>query len=61
MIPMVTVVAAALLTQEPITISFLIGGVIVLTGVYVGALSHPRKEPVTVAAKEQEAFAHRCA
>lgn len=59
-IPMVTVVAAALLTHEAITISFLIGGVIVLAGVYVGALSHPRKEPVTVAAREQEAFANRC-
>jgi drug/metabolite transporter (DMT)-like permease len=59
-IPLVTVIAAALLTHERITLTIVLGGLIVLAGVYVGALSHPRKEPATVAARQQEAFAQRC-
>lgn len=59
-IPLVTVVAAAFLTKEPITTNIVIGGVIVLAGVYIGALSHPRKEPATAIARQSEALVQRC-
>jgi drug/metabolite transporter (DMT)-like permease len=39
LMPIVSAGAGALLLDEPITTSLLLGGVIVLAGVYVGALS----------------------
>jgi drug/metabolite transporter (DMT)-like permease len=43
-IPLVTVVVAAILSHEPITLSFLLGAVLVLAGVFVGALMPARKK-----------------
>jgi len=40
--PLVTVVAASLLTGETPTVTFLGGSLLVLVGVYVGALSSPK-------------------
>lgn len=40
--PLVTVIAASLLTGETPTLTFLAGSFLVLVGVYVGALSAPR-------------------
>lgn len=39
--PVATVIIAALLTEEVITISFVIGGAIVLVGVWLGAIRSP--------------------
>lgn len=49
LMPIVTVALAALLTGEQITPSFLVGGVVVLGGVYVGAFLTfgPRRTPAT--------------
>jgi len=47
-IPLVTVIIAALLTKEQITINFLIGAALVLTGVLVGALLPGKKKTVEV-------------
>jgi len=47
-IPLVTVIIAALLTREQITINFLIGAALVLTGVLVGALLPGKKKTVEV-------------
>jgi drug/metabolite transporter (DMT)-like permease len=47
-IPLVTVVVAAVLSNEPITANFLIGAVLVLGGVFVGALLPARKKPEVV-------------
>ena len=44
LIPVVTVVLAALFTDENITLIFLAGSVVVLLGVYVGALAKGKKE-----------------
>ena len=41
LIPLVTVPVSAWLQDEPITASFVVGSVLVLVGVYVGALRHP--------------------
>jgi len=38
LMPFVTVVAAALLAQETISVIFLLGGILVIAGVYIGAL-----------------------
>jgi drug/metabolite transporter (DMT)-like permease len=49
LIPIVTVVLASLVTDETISLFFLIGAAVVLTGVYVGALmsaKKPAKAPV---------------
>jgi drug/metabolite transporter (DMT)-like permease len=40
--PLVAIVTGAVLLQEPVQPSFLIGGAVVLVGVYVGALYRPR-------------------
>jgi drug/metabolite transporter (DMT)-like permease len=42
-IPLVTAVVAALLSHEPITVSFVAGAVLVLAGVFVGALMPARR------------------
>lgn len=47
-IPLVTVIIAALLTKEQITINFLIGAALVLTGVLVGALLPGRKKATEI-------------
>jgi drug/metabolite transporter (DMT)-like permease len=44
--PLVTVAAAALLAGESPTTGFLWGSLLVLLGVYVGALSSPKTDPV---------------
>jgi drug/metabolite transporter (DMT)-like permease len=40
LIPFVTVILSAWLDNEPLTAGLLVGGLLVLTGVYVGALRH---------------------
>jgi drug/metabolite transporter (DMT)-like permease len=45
LIPLVTVIVAAVLANEQITINFLIGSVLVLVGVLVGALLPGRQKP----------------
>jgi len=47
-IPLVTVIIAALLTNEQITVNFLIGSALVLTGVLVGALLPGKKKTIEV-------------
>jgi drug/metabolite transporter (DMT)-like permease len=48
LIPLVTVIIAALLTHEQISVNFLIGAALVLTGVFVGALLPSKKNAVVV-------------
>jgi drug/metabolite transporter (DMT)-like permease len=43
-IPLITVLVAAVLTEEQITANFLIGAVLVLTGVFVGVLLPGKKK-----------------
>jgi len=58
LMPIVAALGAALILDEPIGVSLVIGGAIVLAGVYVGALgSKPAPIP---AAPDQEALALRC-
>ena len=45
LIPFVTVVLSAWLDEEPVTLGLVVGGLLVLVGVYVGALRQPRGEP----------------
>jgi drug/metabolite transporter (DMT)-like permease len=45
LIPLVTVALSAWLDDEPITSGLIAGGLLVLTGVYVGALRTPRPRP----------------
>jgi drug/metabolite transporter (DMT)-like permease len=45
LIPIVTVVLSSWLDEEPITASFVIGGLFVILGVYIGALRPSRAEP----------------
>ena len=56
--PLVAAVLAAVLLDEPIGVSLLIGGAIVLAGVYVGALA--TKQTPVPADPNQEALAFRC-
>jgi drug/metabolite transporter (DMT)-like permease len=58
LMPLVAVVLAAVLLDEPIGVSLLIGGAIVLAGVYVGALA--TKQTPVPADPDQEALAFRC-
>lgn len=58
LMPFVSAIAAALILDEPIGSSLVIGGAIVLVGVYLGALSSPTT-PVP-AEPDQEALAFRC-
>jgi drug/metabolite transporter (DMT)-like permease len=43
LLPFVTVLASAFLGQEQITPNFLLGGVLLLLGVYIGALRKPKQ------------------
>jgi drug/metabolite transporter (DMT)-like permease len=45
LMPLVTVALAAVLTDERITLSFVLGGAVILAGVYVGAFLKGRGEP----------------
>lgn len=45
LIPFVTVVLSAWLDQEPVTGGLVLGGLLILAGVYVGALRRAREEP----------------
>jgi drug/metabolite transporter (DMT)-like permease len=58
LMPFVSAIAAALILDEPIGTSLVIGGAIVLVGVYLGALSSSTT-PVP-AEPDQEALAFRC-
>ena len=44
--PLVAIVLGAVLFDEPVQPSFLLGGAIVLAGVYVGAIYRPKADPV---------------
>lgn len=44
LIPVITVIVGSLLASEPITLPMVIGGAIVLAGVYIGALAGTPKE-----------------
>lgn len=46
LLPLVTMVAAALIAREEITLNFLLGAVLVLAGVFVGALLPSKAAPV---------------
>jgi len=50
LIPFVTVVLSAWLDQEPVTLGLVVGGLLVLVGVYVGALRQARASPATAGA-----------
>jgi len=43
--PLVAIVLGAVLLNEPVQPSFLVGGAIVLLGVYLGAVYRPRRRP----------------
>lgn len=58
LMPLVAVLLGAWLVAEPVTAGVVFGGVIVLAGVYVGALSRARV-PIPASA-EKEALAQRC-
>ena len=45
LVPIVTVILASILTDETIPLIFLVGAMVVLAGVYVGALMPGRKDP----------------
>jgi len=49
--PLVAIVLGAVLYAEPVRPSFLLGGLIVLVGVYVGAIYHPKVAAVEPAAE----------
>ena len=46
LIPVVTVALSAWLDDEPLTADLILGGLLVLVGVYIGALRSPASEPV---------------
>ena len=58
LMPFVAAIAGALLLDERISTSLVIGGAIVLAGVYLGALSGGT--PPSTAPPDQEALALRC-
>ena len=48
-LPLTAVIAAAIMLREPITLSMVLGGLVVLAGVYIGALARtPAVEPAPV-------------
>lgn len=49
LIPVITVIVGSLLASEAITLPMVVGGVIVLVGVYIGALAGTPEEPATAA------------
>lgn len=52
LMPIVTMIGGAIMVGEPITATGVTGGAVVLTGVYVGALWHPKTRPVPPAQGE---------
>jgi drug/metabolite transporter (DMT)-like permease len=50
LIPFVTVVLSAWLDQEPVTSGLVLGGLLILAGVYVGALRPARGSPTSAEA-----------
>ena len=50
-IPFVTIVLSAWLDNEPVGVGLVLGGLLVLAGVYVGALRPARITPAAVNAK----------
>jgi drug/metabolite transporter (DMT)-like permease len=48
--PIVAIVLGAVLLREPVQPSFLVGGAIVLAGVYIGAIYRPRRPAADVSA-----------
>ena len=58
LMPLVTVMLAAWLAGQPVSTGVVLGGAIILAGVYVGALSHERAAPPQTAG--QEALVQRC-
>jgi len=47
LLPFVSVTVATLLTGEAFSIAFLIGGLVMLAGVYIGAFGSGRRRPST--------------
>ena len=60
LMPIVTVLLAAAIAGESLHIGVLVGGAIVLVGVYIGALSGPKTAPSLPAASGHEALQQRC-
>ncbi|MFN2590078.1 MAG: DMT family transporter [Actinomycetota bacterium] len=62
LMPIVAAVLGAWVLDQPITVAVVLGGLVVLAGVYIGALSHGKvPAPVTgPKAEESEALAQRC-
>lgn len=58
LLPIVATLLGAWLADEPITSTFVLGGTVILFGVYIGALSHGRV--AVPAAREKEVLAQRC-
>jgi drug/metabolite transporter (DMT)-like permease len=58
LMPIVAAVLGAWLLDQPITVAVVIGGVVIIAGVYVGALS--RGKVPAPASEDQEALAQRC-
>lgn len=61
LMPIVSVIAAGLILNEGITLPMIAGGVIVLAGVYVGALSGPRKRTSATALDSEQPCPPHCA
>ncbi len=55
--PLVAIAAGGALLNEPIQASFLVGGAIVLAGVYLGAVYRPKARPDEAAAEDPPATA----
>lgn len=60
-IPIVSVIAAALILNETITLGMIAGGVIVLAGVYIGVLSGHGKRAATDTAETEQPCPPHCA
>jgi len=58
LLPIVATLLGAWLAEEPITSTLLLGGPVILFGVYVGALSHGKV--AAPATRENEVLAQRC-
>jgi drug/metabolite transporter (DMT)-like permease len=59
LIPIVATLLGAWLVDEPITSAVVLGGAVIILGVYVGALSHGKKVAAP-ASRDQEVLAQRC-
>jgi drug/metabolite transporter (DMT)-like permease len=58
LMPIVSALLAVWILDQPITAAVVVGGVVILAGVYVGALSHGKV--AAPAPAEQEALAQEC-